>query len=217
MANFVLNAQAREAALQGKGASRRLRHAAQIPAIIYGGSAEPVTITLELRQIVKALENNAFFEEVIEIQIGDKVENVKIKAIERQMRMTFTQGQIPNPAEICEIQLKKLIDNTIATEVKESDIAPFMEQILASFADLTKEEVIKRFVSAEFNRFIEYYERAGDLNASASKDDRYRSDRERPDRGNRLRRREPGGGAAQPAPGPAAIRPARPGARFPCG
>ena len=56
MANFVLNAQAREAALQGKGASRRLRHASQIPAIIYGGSAEPVTITLELREIVKALE-----------------------------------------------------------------------------------------------------------------------------------------------------------------
>jgi large subunit ribosomal protein L25 len=83
MANFVLNAQAREAALQGKGASRRLRHAAQIPAIIYGGSAEPVTITLELRQIVKALENNAFFEEVIEIQIGDKVENVKIQALQR--------------------------------------------------------------------------------------------------------------------------------------
>ncbi|MEY2651964.1 MAG: hypothetical protein RLZZ321_1057 [Bacteroidota bacterium] len=114
-------------------------------------------------------------------------EFVKIKAIERQMRTTFTQGQIPNPAEICEIQLKKLIDNTIATEVKEADIAPFMDQILDSFKDLSKEEVIKRFVSAEFNRFIEYYERAGDLNASASKEDRDRSDRERPDRGSRAR------------------------------
>ena len=83
MANFVLNAQAREAAQQGKGASRRLRHAAHIPAIIYGGSAEPVTVTLELREIVKALESNAFFEEVIEIKIGDKVENVKIQALQR--------------------------------------------------------------------------------------------------------------------------------------
>ena len=83
MANFVLNAQARESAQQGKGASRRLRHASQIPAIIYGGTAEPVTVTLALRQIVKALENNAFFEEVIEIQIGDKVENVKIQALQR--------------------------------------------------------------------------------------------------------------------------------------
>ena len=83
MANFVLNAQAREVAQQGKGSSRRLRHAAQIPAIIYGGSAEPVAVTLELREIVKALENNAFFEEVIEIKIGDKVENVTIQALQR--------------------------------------------------------------------------------------------------------------------------------------
>ena len=83
MANFVLNAQARESAQQGKGASRRLRHAEQLPAIIYGGSAEPVAITLELRELVKALENNAFFEEVIEIKIGDKVESVKIQALQR--------------------------------------------------------------------------------------------------------------------------------------
>jgi ATP-dependent RNA helicase DeaD len=104
-------------------------------------------------------------------------ENGKIKAIERQMRTTFTLGQIPDPKEICEIQLKKLIDSTIATEVKEGDIEPFMEQILDSFKDLSKEEVIKRFVSAEFNRFIDYYERAGDLNAAASKDDRERPER----------------------------------------
>ena len=83
MANFVLNAQARESAQQGEGASRRLSHAEQLPAIIYGGSAEPVAITLELRELVKALENNAFFEEVIEIKIGDKVESVKIQALQR--------------------------------------------------------------------------------------------------------------------------------------
>ena len=83
MANFVLNAQAREAANQGKGASRRLRREALIPAIIYGGNAEPVTVTLELRELVKALESNAFFEEVVEIKVGDKVENVKIQALQR--------------------------------------------------------------------------------------------------------------------------------------
>ena len=83
MANFVLNAEAREVAQQGKGSSRRLRHASQIPAIIYGGSAEPVAVTLELRELVKALESNAFFEEVVEIKVGDKVENVKIQALQR--------------------------------------------------------------------------------------------------------------------------------------
>ncbi|MEO4184325.1 50S ribosomal protein L25 [Acinetobacter pittii] len=83
MANFVLNAQARAEDKQGKGASRRLRREALIPAIIYGGNAEPLTVTLELRELVKALESNAFFEEVVEIKVGDKVENVKIQALQR--------------------------------------------------------------------------------------------------------------------------------------
>ena len=52
MANFVLNAQARAEDKQGKGASR-LRRESLVPAIIYGGNAEPVAVTLELRELVK--------------------------------------------------------------------------------------------------------------------------------------------------------------------
>jgi ATP-dependent RNA helicase DeaD len=88
------------------------------------------------------------------------------------MRTTFTQGTIPNAEEICEIQLMKLINKVIKTDVREKDIQKFMPTVMAEFEDLSKEEVIKHFVSAEFNRFIEYYERAGDLNAQNSKDDR---------------------------------------------
>lgn len=83
MANFVLNAEAREVAQQGKGSSRRLRHAAKVPAIIYGGEAAPVAVTLELRELVKALESIAFFEEVVEINIDGKTESVKIQALQR--------------------------------------------------------------------------------------------------------------------------------------
>ena len=83
MANFVLNAVARDESVQGKGSSRRLRLQAKVPAIIYGGEAAPVTVTLELRQLVKALENNAFFEEVIEVNIDGKAESVKIQALQR--------------------------------------------------------------------------------------------------------------------------------------
>ncbi|KAF1023425.1 50S ribosomal protein L25 [Acinetobacter sp.] len=83
MANFVLNAVAREEAVQGKGSSRRLRLQNKVPAIIYGGSAEPVAVTLELRELVKALESNAFFEEVVEINIDGKAESVKIQALQR--------------------------------------------------------------------------------------------------------------------------------------
>lgn len=126
-------------------------------------------------------------------------ENYKIKAIERQIRTTFTAALIPSAQEICGIQLNKLIAKVKDTEVKEKDIEPFLEGMMADFADLSKEEIIKKFVSAEFNRFIEYYDRAGDLNVTSGRgergergdrkdrDDRFdRKDRfERSDRGER--------------------------------
>lgn len=113
-------------------------------------------------------------------------ETGKIRAIERQMRTTFTLGNVPNAEEICEIQLMKLINKVIKTDVREGDIQKFMPTIMAEFESLSKEEVIKHFVSTEFNRFIEYYERAGDLNASASKGD------DREDRPGRRDRRDGG-------------------------
>ena len=113
-------------------------------------------------------------------------EGFKIKSIEKQMRTQFSQGQIPNAEEICEIQLMKLIQNTININVKEKDIEKFMPQILASFETMDKTEIIKKFVSAEFNRFIEYYDRAGDLNQRA-KQDSGRDRGERKDKGQRAR------------------------------
>ncbi len=126
-------------------------------------------------------------------------EAYKIKAIERQIRMDFKAALIPSAQEICGIQLNKLIAKVKDTEVKEKDIEPFLEGMMADFADLSKEEIIKKFVSAEFNRFIEYYDRAGDLNVTSGRgergergdrkdrDDRFdRKDRfERSDRGER--------------------------------
>lgn len=115
-------------------------------------------------------------------------ESGKIRAIERQMRTTFTLGTVPNAEEICEIQLMKLINKVIATDVREKDIEKFMPTIMAEFESMSKEEAIKHFVSAEFNRFIEYYERAGDLNAAAGKGD----DRDGADKGKRRERRDDG-------------------------
>ena len=108
-------------------------------------------------------------------------ESYKINAIERQIRMTFTPALIPDPKDICAIQLNKLISKVKETEVREKDIAPFIEGMMADFADLSKEDIIKKFISAEFNRFIEYYDRAGDLNVTSGKGDRS----ERSERGNR--------------------------------
>ena len=112
-------------------------------------------------------------------------EGFKIKSIEKQMRNEFAQGQVPNAEEICEIQLMKLIQNTIDINVKEKDIEKFMPQIISSFESMDKTEIIKKFVSAEFNRFIEYYDRAGDLNQRAKQDSG--KDRDRSDKGQRAR------------------------------
>jgi len=95
-------------------------------------------------------------------------EKGKIKAIERQIRTQFTFANIPGPEEICGVQLGSMIEKVKDTEVKEEEISKFMPAILADFEELSKEEVVKKFVSAEFNRFIDYYNKAGDLNAKAS-------------------------------------------------
>ena len=116
-------------------------------------------------------------------------ESYKIKAIERQIRMNFTPALIPSAQEICGIQLNKLIAKVKDTEVKEKDIAPFLEGMMADFAELSKEEIIKKFVSAEFNRFIEYYDRAGDLNVTSGKGDR-KERGERGERGDRFDRKD---------------------------
>lgn len=116
-------------------------------------------------------------------------ESYKIKAIERQIRMDFTPALIPSAQEICGIQLNKLIAKVKDTEVKEKDIEPFLEGMMADFADLSKEEIIKKFVSAEFNRFIEYYDRAGDLNVTSGRGERgERGDRK--ERGDRFDRKD---------------------------
>ena len=59
--HFELNAVDRSADLQGKGASRRLRKQNLVPAIIYGGNAEPTAISIKLNELVKALEFEAIY------------------------------------------------------------------------------------------------------------------------------------------------------------
>ncbi len=95
-------------------------------------------------------------------------EKYKINQIEKIIGQKFTFGEIPTPEAICAVQLEAMIDGVKRTKVNEDEIAPFIPHILEDLEDLSKEEVIKKFVSAEFNRFLDYYKRAGDLNAKPS-------------------------------------------------
>ncbi len=79
--NFTLDAKKR--AEQGKGASRRLRRQNLVPAIIYGGEGEPVAISLKNNELVKALESEAFFSSLINLNVEGESQEVVIKALQR--------------------------------------------------------------------------------------------------------------------------------------
>jgi len=117
-------------------------------------------------------------------------EMYKIRSIEKQIRTDFTKGTIPSAQEICGLQLTSLISKVKDTEVKEKDIEKFLPSILADFESLSKEEVIKKFISVEFNRFIDYYGNAPELTVEGSRErDRDSSRGERGDRRDRDRGR----------------------------
>ena len=80
--DFVLNAVARDDL--GKGASRRLRRLAhQVPAIIYGGPAAPVSISLSHKDLIRHLENEAFYSHIISLNVDGKVQDVILKDLQR--------------------------------------------------------------------------------------------------------------------------------------
>ncbi|MEX1190819.1 MAG: DEAD/DEAH box helicase [Brumimicrobium sp.] len=117
-------------------------------------------------------------------------EKYKINQIEKIINQKFTFAEIPTAEVICAVQLESMIEKVKETKVNEKEIAPFIPHILEDFADLSKEEVVKKFVSAEFNRFLDYYNKAGDLNAKVSDkpgDDRDRGRGRDRDRGGRSR------------------------------
>lgn len=84
-------------------------------------------------------------------------EKGKMREIERIIGKKFIQGEMPTGKQICEKQLIKVIDDLEKVKVNEEDIADFMPEIYRKLDWLTKEDLIKRMVSHEFNRFAEYY------------------------------------------------------------
>ena len=101
-------------------------------------------------------------------------EKRKISSIERHIQTNFHVEEIPSGKEVCRQQLFSLVDKIINVEVKEDEIEDYLPPILDQFKDFSREDIIKRFVSAEFNKFLDYYERAGNLNAKGDSRDRDR-------------------------------------------
>jgi ATP-dependent RNA helicase DeaD len=111
------------------------------------------------------------------IVIVTKSELRKISSIERIIKQKFEEKAIPSGIEICEIQLLHLANKIKDTEV-DHEIDNYLPAINNVLEDLSKEELIKKMVSVEFNRFIAYYKKNRDISSQSSGERRERNDSE---------------------------------------
>ncbi len=92
----------------------------------------------------------------------------KIRQIEKVIGKSFVKMDVPRGETVVESQLFAMINKVQQVSVNNDHIDPYLPKIMESFAELSKEEIIKRFASLEFNRFLEYYQNAPDLNVDPS-------------------------------------------------
>ncbi|HOW29938.1 MAG TPA: helicase C-terminal domain-containing protein, partial [Bacteroidales bacterium] len=106
----------------------------------------------------------------ISISIINLKEKHKIRLLEKQVGKEFSQAKIPSGHQICEKQLYHVIEKMENVEVNEEEVEEFLPVIYKKLKWMSQEELIKRFVSVEFNRFLDYYRDAGDLNVDESRE-----------------------------------------------
>jgi len=90
-------------------------------------------------------------------------EKNKIRNIEREIGKQFELGTIPSAEEICKKQLYKVMDEIVKADVDEEQIAPFMQDISRYFEYIDKDDLIKKIVSLEFGKFLDYYKNAPEI------------------------------------------------------
>lgn len=126
----------------------------------------------------------------ISIAIVNYREKSKLKQLEKSLKKKFEQLPVPSGEEICEKQLLNMIDRMENVDVDEKQIAPFMDKVNQKLETLSKEDIIKKFVSIEFNRFLDYYKDAPDLNQDNDRSDSRSQRTDRSQRGERSPRGE---------------------------
>jgi ATP-dependent RNA helicase DeaD len=110
------------------------------------------------------------------IVIINSREKRKLQMIESKAGVKFNCAKVPQGYAICEKQLYSMINKMVEVEVDQEEIGRFLPPVYDTLNGLTKEELIQKFVSIEFNRFLNYYKDSKDINASVKQ----REDARRP-------------------------------------
>jgi ATP-dependent RNA helicase DeaD len=104
-------------------------------------------------------------------------ETGRIRQIERMAQVPFHKLEIPTGKDVCRKQFYFFMDKLLSADISHGDYETYMPMLAEKFADVSKEEVLKRVAALEFDRFLKYYENSEDLNArDRSRDDRGRGD-----------------------------------------
>jgi len=108
----------------------------------------------------------------ISIVISNSREGKKLKSIENKSHVSFIKKDVPSGKDICSKQLFKLIEKIRKIKVDENQIKPFLKDIYAKLEPLSREDLIKHFVSAEFNKFLDYYNKSKDIKNESKRNDK---------------------------------------------
>ncbi|MFZ2633861.1 MAG: DEAD/DEAH box helicase [Desulfosalsimonadaceae bacterium] len=105
----------------------------------------------------------------ISIVLMNTRERHKLAEVERRSGIRFTYAKVPNGYAVCEKQLFALVNKLVAVEVNHEAVEKFLGPVYETLAGLSKEELIQKFISAEFNRFLDYYKNSEDINAGTTR------------------------------------------------
>lgn len=109
----------------------------------------------------------------ISIAIINLREKGRMKEIEHIIKKKFEVSVLPSGQEICQQQLIKVIDDIEKVKVNEEEIETFLPGIYRKLDWLDKEDLIKRVVSLEFNRFLDYYKNAPEIEQPKANEKKY--------------------------------------------
>jgi ATP-dependent RNA helicase DeaD len=88
----------------------------------------------------------------------------RLRQIERIVQVPFHKLEIPTGKDVCRKQFFNFMDRLLQTDISHGDYESYVPMLQEKFADMTKEDILKRVAAMEFNRFLKYYENAEDLN-----------------------------------------------------
>jgi ATP-dependent RNA helicase DeaD len=102
----------------------------------------------------------------LSIALINSKEISRIRMLGKRLNICFEFNKVPDGKAICEKQLSGLVEKIVHTDVNQAEIEAYLPAVCSALENFDKKELIKRFIAAEFNRFLQNYHNADDINAN---------------------------------------------------